>query len=82
MNLLDLFDLTLKGCAGETSLGFRGRQQTYGELDANSNLLGVSWHMNLGTCLEAATQLARARCHPAEPADLGQIAASVAGRSG
>ena len=39
MNLIDLFDLTLKGRAGETALEFRGREWTFGELEANSNRL-------------------------------------------
>ena len=39
MNLTDLFDLTLKGCAGETALEYCGREWTFGELEANSNRL-------------------------------------------
>ena len=39
MNLTDLFDLTLKGCSGETALEYGGREWTFGELEANSNRL-------------------------------------------
>jgi len=39
MNLTELFDLTLKGRAAETALEFRGREWTFGELEASSNRL-------------------------------------------
>ncbi len=39
MNLPDLFDLTLRGCSGETALEYRGRLWTFGEIEAGSNRL-------------------------------------------
>ena len=39
MNLTELFDLTLKGCSGETALEYCDREWTFGELEANSNRL-------------------------------------------
>ena len=39
MSLAELFDLTLKSRAGETALEFRGREWTFGDLEARSNRL-------------------------------------------
>jgi malonyl-CoA/methylmalonyl-CoA synthetase len=39
MNLIDLFDLSLRGRAGTTALEFAGETYTFGDLDARSNRL-------------------------------------------
>ena len=55
MNLTDLFDLTLKGCAGETALEFCDREWTFGELEANSNRLA---HHLIANGFQAGDRLA------------------------
>lgn len=41
MNIIQLFDMTLKGRAGEEALEWQGRTYTFGELDERSGRMAA-----------------------------------------